>query len=267
MSRPRGGIIGAANRPTADIASGVWALNEWELVTRELLRAQSVDPFFSQVSLLLHMDGAGASFLDNSPSPKSVTSVGGAAQSSTQFRFGGGSLEGGSGKYLSVTGGSAFNFGTGDFTVECFAYPTATPNGSGLISNSYVDDDIVGFALAFAQPNTLGSGTGSSLFFGWYNAGWLGISTSATLNLNAWNHVAVSRNSGTARLFLNGAQVGSSLSTPQLPNMDTLWIGRKWDDSQVTPNFSGFMDEVRITKGTGRYTGSFSVPSTRFPDA
>jgi hypothetical protein len=267
MSRPRGGIIGAADRPTADIASGVWSINEWESVTREILRAQSVDPYYSQVSLLLHMDGSGTSFTDSSPSPKTVTSVGSASQSSTQFKFGGGSLEGGSGKYLSVNGGSSFNFGTGDFTVECFAYPTSTPNGSGLIANSYADDNIVGFALAFSQPNTLGSGTGSSLFFGWYNNGWLGISTSVSLTLNSWNHVAVTRNNGTARLFLNGSQVGGSLSTPQLPDMDTLWIGRKWDDSQVTPNFSGYIDEVRITKGTSRFTGSYSVPFTRFPDA
>ena len=265
--RGRGGFIGGSPSPTADVASGLWTLQESDQQTRDFLRAQSTDALFSQVSLLLHMDGSGSSFVDSSSSPKTVTVFGSAVQSSTQARFGGASFEGGSSKYLSVTGNSAFNFGTGDFTVELWAYPTSTPNGSGLISNSYTDDSLVGFALAFSQPGTLGVGTGSSLFFGWYDSGWSGISTSSTLSLNAWNHVAVSRNNGTSRLFLNGTQVGSSVTTPQLPNMDTLWIGRKWDDNQVTPNFIGYIDEVRITKGSARYTSTFTPSATMFANA
>jgi hypothetical protein len=230
------------------------------------LRAQGTDLLFSQVQLLLHMDGSGSTFIDNSGSPKTITAVGGATQSTLQSKFGGSSLQVGAGRYLSVNGG--FNFGTGDFCVELWAYPTETPNGSGLITNSYVDDSVVGFALAFTNESTLGTRGGSNLFFGWYNNGWNGILTSSTLNLNAWNHIAVSRSSNTSRLFLNGTQVGSSRTTPQLPEMETLWIGRKWDDNADIPSFVGYIDEVRITKGSARgYTSSFTPPTTMFPNA
>jgi hypothetical protein len=263
--RSRGGLIGRNVTPTADVAPGVWTLRESEQQTRDFLRAQGTDLLFAQVQLLLHMDGSGSTFIDSSGSPKTVTAVGGATQSTLQSKFGGSSFQVGAGRHLSVNGG--FNFGTGDFCVELWAYPTETPNGSGLITNSYVDDSVVGFALAFTSGSTLGTAGGSNLFFGWYNAGWLGISTSSTLNLNAWNHIAVSRASNTARLFLNGTQVGSSLTTPQLPEMETLWIGRKWDDNATSPSFIGYIDEVRITKGSARYTSNFTPSATMFPNA
>jgi hypothetical protein len=120
---------------------------------------------------------------------------------------------------------------------------------------------------SISSAGTLGESTGSCLFFGWYNNGWVGISTSSTLNLNAWNHIAVSRTSNTTRLYLNGTQLGS-VSTPQLPDMTTLLIGRRWDTSGSSSYFVGYIDEVRITKGYNRnYTGStITVPTSPFPD-
>ena len=61
------------------------------------------DPYRSQVSLLLHGDGANGSttIVDSSPSPKTVTAVGNAQISTTQSKFGGSSLAfDGAGDYL-----------------------------------------------------------------------------------------------------------------------------------------------------------------------
>jgi hypothetical protein len=240
--------------------------NTWK---RTAITSQwSTDAYFSYVSLLLHMNGSGSTFIDDGPFSKQVTAFGGATQSSAQSRFGGSSLQNSASRYLSINGGSEFNFGTGDFCVELWVFPTEAPGGNAVISNSYTDDNIVGFAIGFSTPNTMGESTGSSLFFGWYNNGWVGISTSSTLNINDWNHIAVSRTSNTTRLYLNGTQVGSSLSTPQLPDMTTLFIGRRWDLSGSTPYFAGYIDEVRITKGYNRnYTGStITIPTSPFPD-
>jgi hypothetical protein len=214
------------------------------------------------------MNGSGSTFIDDGPFSKQVTAFGGATQSSAQSRFGGSSLQNSASRYLSINGGSEFNFGTGDFCVELWVFPTEAPSGNAVISNSYTDDNIVGFAIGFSTPNTMGESTGSSLFFGWYNNGGVGISTSSTLNINDWNHIAVSRTSNTTRLYLNGTQVGSSLSTPQLPDMTTLFIGRRWDTSASSSYFAGYIDEVRITKGYNRnYTGStITIPTSPFPD-
>ena len=241
--------------------------NNW---SRSPISSWSSDPYFSYVSLLLHMDGSGSTFIDDSQFAKQVTAFGGATQSVIEKRFGNSSLQNNTNRYLSVNGGSEFNFGTGDFCVELWAFPTEAPNGGALIANQYNDDDMVGFALGFynGNPAQLGSSNGSNLFFGWYNGGWNGMATSSTLNLNAWNHIAVSRTSNTTRLYLNGTQVGSSLTTPQLPEMNTIYIGRRWDTSGTSSYFAGYIDEVRITKGHNRnYAGStITVPTNPFPN-
>jgi hypothetical protein len=67
--------------------------------------AGPTDPYFSNVSLLLHGDGANGSttIVDSSPSPKTVTAVGNAQISTAQSKFGGSSLAfDGSGDYLTV---------------------------------------------------------------------------------------------------------------------------------------------------------------------
>ena len=80
----------------------------------------SYDPHYANVSLLLHGDGAdnGTVFTDNSHSPKTVTAYGNAKTSTAQSKFGGSSIFfDGNGDYLVSPSNSAFQFGTGDFTI------------------------------------------------------------------------------------------------------------------------------------------------------
>ena len=244
----------------------VWSGYAWELVAASggSLSATVTlpglgDKLFDQVSLLLHMDGTGGSFVDSSGTPKTVVANGGATQSSAQSKFGGSSFLGGAGKYLSINGGSAFNFGTDDLSVELWAYPTQTPNGSGLFTTEYVSD--VGLTIAFSNAGTLGSVSGATLFTGFFADGsWKGISSNSNLTLNQWNHIAVSRINGTYSLYLNGARLGQYYYTSAMPDMQTVWIGKDWGGrTSQTGAFVGYIDEVRITKGIGAgrgYTGS-----------
>lgn len=227
------------------------------------------DPYFSNVSLLLHMNGSGSTFVDNSPSPKTASIVGvGGTQSSTQRRFGRSSLQLTAGSHLSVNGGDDFRFGTGDFVVELWAYPTATPNGGGLISSEYFASSQVGFTIAFSNSGTLGSVSGSTLFTGFYNSGsWKGISSSSSLTLNTWNYIAVSRISGTYSLYLNDVLLGTLFNNTVLPDVQPFRIGRDWSgEGTLNGSFVGYIDEIRITKGNGRgYTGSvITVPTEPF---
>ena len=82
------------------------------------------DPFFANVSLLLHGDGTNGSttIVDSSPSPKTVTAVGDAKISTAQSKFGGASIGfDGSGDSLAAPA-SISHFGTGDFTIELWIY-------------------------------------------------------------------------------------------------------------------------------------------------
>jgi len=227
------------------------------------------DTAFDNVSLLMHMDGSGGTFVDSSGTPRTITAVGNATQSATQSRFGGKSLQCPAGGYLSVTSGSNFSFGAGvDFTVELWAYPTETPNRSGLFSNEY-DGSTVGFTIAFSSSGTLGGVSGSSLFTGFFdNTSWKGIATSTSLTLNAWNHIAVSRISGTWSLYLNGTRLGTYFNNNAIPNVSTTWIGRDWGAPGVNGSFVGFIDDVRVTRNVGRYSGaSIAVPTAAFANA
>ena len=70
--------------------------------TRTLTDQTSGDPFFSNVSLLLHMDGANGStaFTDSGPNALTATVVGSSAIATAQSQFGGASGNFPSGSYL-----------------------------------------------------------------------------------------------------------------------------------------------------------------------
>jgi hypothetical protein len=67
------------------------------------------------------MDGANAStsFIDNSPTPKTVVANGNIQISTAQSKFGGASAYfDGSGDFLQIANNQDFNMGSGDFTIE-----------------------------------------------------------------------------------------------------------------------------------------------------
>jgi len=156
----------------------------------------STDIYFSDVSLLLHMNGANnsTSFLDSSSSTKTVTANGGAKISNVTPKFGSGngffnsldSVE----DYLSITTSlDSFRFSTNDFTIECWIRCT--------IGNAAIID-------AYSGNPSSSIDNGYQLFIN--NSGniefWIGANVSATVTSSGdlrdgnWHHVAISKNSG-----------------------------------------------------------------------
>jgi len=83
----------------------------------------------------------------------------------------------------------------------------------------------------------------------------------STLTTATWYHIAVSRVSGTTKLFVNGTSVG----TPWVAGTDfgttkPVAIGTIFDGS--THFYNGHIDEFRITKGVGRFNADFVAPSS-----
>jgi hypothetical protein len=166
----------------------------------------------------------------------------------------------GTGDYLTVPSNAAFNLGTGNFTIETWIYLTKAINnstlttifgyGTTLESNGYIIDSgsattggfrLVNLTNPYPQVDTL------------------------PIQLNTWTHIAFCRSGATLRSFVNGVQNGSiSVSANYSPtNSPPLTIAQH---SQIIAGreFSGYISNLRLVKGTALYTTPFVPPVLPF---
>ena len=237
--------------------------NKWGVTVVEEWNSGSIvgDEYYNSCSLLLHFSGSNGSttFIDNSPSPKTATSVNGASISTAQSKFGGSSgLFDGSDDYVTVPDNSAFDFGAGDFTIEYWEYRTASTGDKPTISrnNSGPSPWLLGWSAPGGIVAFYASTNGSS----WDIASNVSMGVITT---NVWTHYAVTRQGSTFRTFQNGIQISTFTSAATIyAGAGPLQIGR-YDTITLYP---GYLDELRLTKGVARYTGSFVTQSAAFPD-
>jgi hypothetical protein len=159
--------------------------------------------------------------------------------------------------FLSASSSADFGLGTGDFTIECWIYPTANPaNGPGTLFD---------FRTGITASATTAR-INSSLQLMFYN-GPSNIETtftSATITLNAWSHVAFVRSSGTVFVYVNGTQQGSVAVASDLGSNQPLMIGNNQTSGYT---FNGYINDFRITKGVARYTANFTAPTNYLNDS
>jgi hypothetical protein len=220
-------------------SSGVaWATPE------TTLRPQGgVDPDFSSVSLLLHLEGTNGSttFADSGPLGLSLTRTGSAAISTSQSAVGGSSLsvpDTSSG--LNLPANAALTL-SGDFTIEWRA------RHSNLTGKQQYFANLTGTNVQIAYQN--------GLFFYPPN-----VVRSLTMAVNTWAALAISRSGTTLYWFKDGALLGSVTDSSNY-NLSQGMV------SYQSGGIAGFMDEIRITKGVCRYTASYTVATGPFPDA
>lgn len=209
------------------------------------------DPHWNKVVLALKCDGTNGSttFTDSSASAKTVTANGNAQISTAQSAFAGGASGyfDGTGDYLSVASSADFGFGTGDFTIECWVN-TAGTNRSVWDNRTTTE----------AGTGYIATTTGRIGF--WNNVA----AFEGTTNIanNAWHHLAWCRASGILRLFVDGVAEYTGAMTSDLGTSRPLRIGR---DYLNAGDFTGYIDDLRVTKGVARYTANFTPPTTSFP--
>lgn len=203
------------------------------------------DPFYNNVSLLLHMDGTDNSttFTDSSINNFTMSTTGNTKISTAQSKFGPSSaFFDGSGDFLSAPNNSAFEFGTGDFTIEFWARVlTGYNNAIGVMWHN--------------APNLL-IWSNNGTFSAYCNGSFIG---SFIYTVDTWYHIALCRAAGTMRFFINGSQEGSQSDSTNYTGNSCVFghVYNIW-------NFGGNIDEVRITKGIARYTSNFTEPSEPF---
>ncbi len=85
--------------------------------------------------------------------------------------------------------------------------------------------------------------------------------------LNTFSHIAFSCNSGIGRIFVGGILKASAARVGAMPApLDLFTVGNGYGYSAGN-QFTGQIDELRITKGTGLYTVNFTPPTGPFPDS
>jgi hypothetical protein len=184
-------------------------------------------------------------FVDNSASPHASTVAGNVAVSAfgpflTEEVYdpavnAASAYFAGSGDYLTAAASADFQLGTGDLTVEFWAY-----NTDAGASNNFLDNraNANGFAL---QRNA------SNKFNVYFEPSSTSVFTSGFVPKNAWIHFCWTRASGVNKFFIDGAQSGSNVSDASDFNSNSLTVGRSAGGGQEV---TGYMCDVRIIKGT-----------------
>jgi len=200
---------------------------------------------------------------------KTITNGGGATVSTTQSKFGGASLAVSiaalnNTHYVSIAGSATntdLNWGTGDFTVEMWVYPTTNGNSGGSANTTIVDSrsasaDAAGIAMQFDSNNYL------RLYMGSGGGGGNLIQGATAITINTWNHIAAVRSSGTVYLYLNGvAQGGGGVAnSSSVTNATAPTFGRSSYNTAFV--YRGYIDEIRISNSVRYPSGTTFTPST-----
>lgn len=227
------------------------------------------DPSFSSVKSLMHFNGADASTTFTDVIGLTWTANGAAQIDTAQSKFGGASgAFDGSTAYLSTPASTSLQF-PADLTFECWIRLSAysVSYGGGYYAEVMSCYQVAGFPNDGYQFRIDGNASAWTSFVVYTGAH--SLIYSHTFALNTWYHLAFSRASGVARAFVDGTQIGSSLSNsdafvPTVPG--PVWIG-KLNIGGIAAWFPGWIDDLRITKGVARYTANFAVPTAAFEDS
>ena len=182
------------------------------------------------------------------PSVQTLAPFGATAEYSTTLH-GGSTYFNGTTDYITVPTNAAYAFGAGDFTIECWLYVNGTAGNYTIFDN-----------------RTAGSSATVDLYFNGsmflcHLVNGTNQITSTLVSSFTWNHIAVSRSSGSTKIFINGVQSGVTYADaityvsgiPTIGHNSVAGGGANW--------FPGYISNLRIVKGTAVYTTTFTPPT------
>ena len=221
------------------------------------------DPYAWKCVFALPLVGSSADVSDQinvGSTAKATTTSGASADSSDSNFYGGSYVFDGGNDYIKTDANSAdFNFGSGDFTLECWInadygmsislFSLWDYQNSQRSWNLYLNTQRVVFITS-----TDGSGQSDAV----------GPTANTKITLNKWTHIAVTKESNTYRCFIDGDLKESNSVTETIYNNtnDPIYIG---STNGVTEWFNGHMQDVRVYKGVAKYTSNF-IPASTNPD-
>ena len=212
--------------------------------------AEPTDANFKNVTLLLHGDGSNGAqnntFIDSSTNNFTITRNGNTTQGSfSPYGSNWSNYFDGTGDYLTAPSNAAFGFGTNDYTVEAWVCPTSIPARENLV---YCTDTTGGLTFYYNQTQVAIGRRATAV----------DLTATYTLPIGVWTHLAVSRQGGTTRIYVNGTQVASTTTSYNYPSGQA-GVG----DYPTIGNLGviGYLSNVRVVTGTAVYTSAFTPPT------
>jgi len=163
----------------------------------------------------------------------------------------------GTGDYLDTDANSNYSMGTGDFTVEGWFRETADTSNTGLFQTD--DGGSTGLSTTIGDFYTVWVQSDTFRFY----AGGTEIDTGVKCAKDVWYHIALVRNSGKTRLYINGTATKTTnyqnYVADTVDHTANVWaFGGYYNTSYL---MTGNISNIRIVKGTAVYTCNFR-PST-----
>jgi hypothetical protein len=161
----------------------------------------------------------------------------------------------GTSQYLTIPDDAALNFGSSNFTIECWVnlsnYTFAQSLFTKRPSASAINTEIQWY-INTDKLNLYASSNGTSWIIN-------DASTSAgSFMMNSWNHVALVRNGTEFAGYINGTKsVFGSSAAALFTNTSAVAIGSD-QASSIRSAVNGYISNYRIVKGTALYTASFT---------
>ena len=212
------------------------------------------DQYFDKVVLGCHFNGD-RKLVGQTDSVLHIN--GSASESTAQSKFGGSSayFDGSVTSYMSVSA-DGLSLGTGDFTIEMFVRFASPSTYQYLLASDSMTNGYFQLAINGMAANAIGIGRS--------NVDWPLVWSGHNLVANTWYHLAISRSGGVARCFIDGVKLGSDINGSHdfVFGPNVLHIGHQVANGTM----NGYIDDLRITKGVGRYVANFTPPSSAFPD-
>lgn len=188
---------------------------------------------------------------------KTINTVGTVSVSSTESKFGGTSFHFTGAGYLYITLNTDLTFAANDFTWECWVYvgDTVTPSTyMAILSNARSSSGNFGLFLSIFNSR-------------FHFRHWINDSTTAIsgqdININTWYHVAVTKVGTAIEVFVDGIKGSSGVTDSTNIDGDFI-IGSVFNNSGFALDFDGYIDEIRLTKGSALYTSNFTPPTSPF---
>lgn len=228
-----GGYIGSQPQWNEYLRHGCWKLNDQFNRRKKNLWSVSQDPLANKVVLYLKADSL--PIKDNQYISNEVTSIGNININQNIKKYGAASLAPtSSGSYVNIDH-SSLAIGLDDFCWELWALSPNIPAGRLLDSNNILRIEIK---------------SGAWLPF---------IGDAYTLNYkfavyNNWEHIALTRQNNVFKFFVNGILITSITKTVNITSSIL----------KVSNSFSGYLDSVRVTRGSPRYTVNFNCETDTF---
>lgn len=210
----------------------------------------------TDTKLMLHFEGADASttFTDSSSGAKTMTAAGNAQIDTAQFVFGSASgLFDGTGDYVDTGDSADWDLGTGDFTIDFRVRFNVSSNQRAVIVLDKAFNTGLAMSYYAAGPSLYNYLEGTARTFSW------------TVTNNTWYHVALTRSGTNLRAFIDGTQIGTTLTdSTDIQTSNGVRIGS--DSAGTLNDFNGWIDELRVVKGTAVWTANFTAPSAAYSD-